>query len=104
MKTLYLSVFILLAISASAQPQTDRIDTSLPCYDTKALFKVLTEKYQESPMIMGKAEDAAKSTMTLWVHPIHNSWTIVATKKELSCVVGSGSDIKILSKKNSKSI
>ena len=34
--------------------------------------------------------------MSVWLNPIDNNWTIIATKKELSCVVGTGTDMKII--------
>jgi hypothetical protein len=37
--------------------------------------------------------------MSLWVHPIENTWTIIATIDELSCVVGNGTHFKIFSNK-----
>lgn len=76
----------------------------IPCYTTKDLFKTLREKYKELPLLSGIAGDEAKSTVSLWMDPIEKSWTIVATKKELSCVVGLGTDIKIIQYKTGSSI
>jgi hypothetical protein len=53
---------------------------------------------------MGKADDVAKSTMSLWINSLENSWSIVATKGDLSCVVGSGTHFKIMPNKKSLSI
>ena len=53
---------------------------------------------------MGKANDVAKSTMTLWVNPIEDNWTIIATKGELSCVIGTGTQFKIMPKKNTTGV
>ena len=47
----------------------------------------------------GKASDEANSVVSIWMNPIDNNWTIVATKNNLSCVVGMGTDIKILNYK-----
>ena len=46
--------------------------------------------------MMGKAGDAAKSTVSIWLNPVDNNWTIVATKKDLSCIVGLGDDMKLV--------
>ena len=70
--------------------------TELPCYNTKELFKSLRENYNELPLITGKTDDEAKSTMSVWLNPIDNEWTIVATKKDLSCVIGTGTDMKVV--------
>ena len=76
----------------------------IPCYNTKALFDALKKNYKESPILMGKADDVAKSTMSLWINSLENSWSIVATKGDLSCVIGSGSHFKIMPNKKSLSI
>ena len=47
-------------------------------------------------LLTGKTDDDANSTMSVWLNPIENDWTIVATKKDLSCVVGTGTDMKII--------
>jgi hypothetical protein len=87
-----------------AQEQVTSIDTTFPCFETKALFNTLREKYKEFPIILGKAEDNAKSTMSLWIHPAENTWTIVSTKENLSCVVGVGTNFKLVTLPAGKSI
>ena len=65
---------------------------------------ILKEKYKELPLLMGKADDEAKSTMSVWLNPFDNDWTIVATNKDISCVVGLGTDMKIIPTKKGTSI
>ncbi len=100
MKKIYLIVGTLciglLASSSYSQKAEEIVKIELPCYNTKELFKSLREKYKESPIIMGKADDEAESTMSVWLNPMDNDWTIIATKNELSCVVGTGTDMKII--------
>ena len=100
MKAIYLTigaVFIgLLASNSYSQEIKDTVKTELPCYNTQELFKSLREKFKELPLLTGKTDDEAKSTMSVWLNPIDNEWTIVATKKDLSCVVGTGTDMKII--------
>lgn len=67
-----------------------------PCYNTKSLVESLKTTHKETPIVVGKADDIAKSTMSLWLRPIENTWTIVATKGNLSCVIGSGTDFKLV--------
>jgi hypothetical protein len=99
-KAIYLTigaVFIgLLASNSYSQEIKDTVKTELPCYNTKELFKSLRENYNELPLITGKTDDEAKSTMSVWLNPIDNEWTIVATKKDLSCVIGTGTDMKVV--------
>ena len=97
MKLKYLLVVSLGITNVSySQKLEHTIKTELPCYNTTELFKSLREKYKELPLLTGKADDEANSTMSLWLNPIDNNWTIIATKKELSCVVGTGNDMKIV--------
>jgi len=99
-KAIYLTVGIvligLLASNTYSQKLENTIKTELPCYNTQELFNSLREKYKELPLLTGKADDEANSTMSLWLNPFDNNWTIIATKKDLSCVVGTGTDMKII--------
>lgn len=100
MKAIYLTigvVFIgLLASNTYSQKLETTVKTELPCYNTTELFKSLRENYKELPLITGQTDDEAKSTMSVWLNPIDNEWTIVATKKDLSCVIGTGTDMKVV--------
>jgi hypothetical protein len=86
----------LLPNNSYSQKLENTIKTEFPCYNTQELFKSLKEKYKELPLLTGKADDEANSTMSLWLNPFDNNWTIIATKKDLSCVVGTGTDMKII--------
>ena len=96
MKYLLLAVSLGITNISYSQKLEQTIKTELPCYNTTELFKTLRENYKELPLLTGKADDEANSTMSLWLNPIDNNWTIIATKKELSCVVGTGTDMKII--------
>jgi hypothetical protein len=98
MKLNYLILIIFLGTSniSYSQELKDTIEAELPCYNTKELFKNLKEKYKELPLLIGKTDDEVNSTMSLWLNPIDNNWTIIATKKDLSCVIGTGTDMKII--------
>ena len=99
MKALYLTIgmiYALLSNNSYSQKLEQTVKTELPCYNTKELFKSLRENYKELPLLTGKADDEANSTMSVWLNPIENDWTIVATKKDLSCIVGTGTDMKLI--------
>ena len=66
-----------------------------PCFDTNELFAELKSKYKETPIILGNVSDLAKSTMTLWINPVEETWTIISTKKDTSCVIGTGINFKL---------
>jgi hypothetical protein len=82
-------------VSAETKVQ-DKIDVTMFCYDTDRLFKLLNSDYKELPLFMGNADDIAESTMSLWVSKNGNSWTIVSTKNDTSCVVGSGKNLQVV--------
>ena len=71
------------------------VNVRLECYNTNRIFNELQKTYKEIPIILGKASDEAGSTMTLWVNPKEKTWTIVATKDKLSCIVGSGTEAEL---------
>jgi hypothetical protein len=101
----YLAIGIVcIAINSYAQKVEEVAKIELPCYNTKELFKSLREKFKEMPLLTGKADDEVNSTMSLWLNPIDNDWTIVATNKDLSCVVGLGTDMKIIPTRKGTSI
>ena len=94
----------LLASNSYSQEIKDKVEIDLPCYDSNELFKTLREKYKELPFMIGKAGDAANSTVSIWMNPVDHNWTIVATKNNLSCVVGLGDDMKLVPYKKGSNI
>ena len=56
------------------------------------------------PFMTGKADDSAKSIVSIWMNPIDSNWTIVATKNDITCVIGLGTDMKIVPYKKGTSI
>jgi hypothetical protein len=90
MKQVIILIMALLAplvYSEESVVSEEIVSIEIPCYNTKVLFNALKKNHKESPILIGKADDVAKSTMTLWLNPIEDNWTIVATKGDLSCVV-----------------
>ena len=90
---------MVLSTNSHSQPVEESISIDLPCYNTKEIFKSLREKYKELPFITGQASDEANSLVSIWINSVDKNWTIVATKNDLSCVVGMGTDIKVLNYK-----
>jgi hypothetical protein len=96
MKHLTILLLSLPLVSAYAQNKPDEIVTArLECYNTMKVFNELQKTYQETPMVLGKTSDEAKYTMSLWINATTKSWTIVATKDTLSCIIGAGTDIEL---------
>jgi hypothetical protein len=97
-KQIYLTLTLvcLLITKSYAQEVTDTVETTLPCYNTEEIFKSLKDQYKEFPVLTGKAGDFANSTISVWMNPTENSWTIIATKKDITCVIGMGTDMKLV--------
>jgi hypothetical protein len=92
----------LLIAAACLGMQTIRAEEAVTyaaqCFETSALFNELKTKYKETPIILGIASDEAKSTMSFWINPSNGSWSIIATKKDTSCIIGTGVDLTIVPK------
>ena len=98
MKAIYQTIGMasigLLASSTNAQGVSPliSINRDFVCYDTTQLIKELSVTFKETPLIFGKTTDAASTTVSFWVNPVTKTWTIVATKDEISCVIGVGTE------------
>lgn len=80
------------------------VSREMLCDDTKIIVDSLKETYHEIPVIMGKTGDEAGSVMTIWINPSSETWTIIATNKDYSCVVGSGDKFTVIDYKRKKNI
>jgi hypothetical protein len=83
-------------ISIQSKAATEVLTFKAVCNDTKVITDNLIKKYKEIPIIFGNAEDEAKSTMSFWINLKNKSWSIVATKDNISCIIGTGTDLKII--------
>ena len=86
----------LLCVPLLSQSQPEVINTQAFCDTTEKIVKELTGKYGETPILIGKADDVAKSTMTMWMNPNTKTWSIVASNKDTSCIIGVGDKLKIV--------
>ena len=91
--TILLLTLTLLPVYAQSKPD-EVVNVKIECYNTMKIFTELQKTYKEIPVLLGKASDEAGSTMTLWTSPSEKTWTIVATKDKLSCIVGVGTDFE----------
>ncbi len=90
-------------VPQASKAQEFVINAELICNETKHIVNVLRKEYKEMPFLFGKAGDEAKSIMSLWVNPTTKNWTILATKEDITCVVGVGSKFELVPyKENSK--
>ena len=92
MKKLLLALLLLPTFSSAVETVT----TQMYCDETIYVAKVLRDTHHEEPFLLGVANDLAESLMTFWLNPITKSWTIVATKDNISCIVGVGNKIQVI--------
>jgi len=74
----------------------ETITSEFPCGETKKVTDYLKERYNEAPIMLGRADDTAHSLMSLWVNKTTGTWTILATLDELTCIIGTGTNLNIL--------
>lgn len=92
---------LLIPVISNAEPHVINIDAF--CDDTDYVFETLTEM-KEQPIAIAQADDVAESKVILWVSPKKNSWTLTATKEKITCVIGYGTDFKLIIPKKSISL
>ncbi len=92
------------ASKAEEAPVENGITYNAPCFDTNQLFTELKNKFKETPIIFGNVSDQAGSTMSLWINPQEETWSIISTKKDTSCVIGTGVNFKLAPYKKGSNI
>ena len=99
MRKLFLGIVLLFPVLAFAEPELkikEKLDVTMLCYNTDELFTTLKKEFNESPFLAGEADDMATSTMSFWMSKKGDTWTIVASVKEISCIVGTGKNITVI--------
>ena len=91
-----ISVFASGCALAQAKSPEEVVNVKIACYNTDILFRTLLDTHKEYPVLMGITDDNASSTMAVWVNFRTKTWTLVATKEKVSCVIGSGKGIELV--------
>ncbi len=97
-------ILLLITLYVGTVTAGEIVQRDMYCDDTKTITKELRDKYKEIPVVMGKVDDVTNSLMTIWTNPINESWTIVATNGDYSCIVGSGEKLTVIDYKRKKNI
>ena len=83
--------------TAFAQPITTKKEVQ--CDKTETMIAVLKGKdFEEVPIWFGKGDGKAPN-YSLFVNAETRSWTIIQFNNELSCVLGSGENYNVITKK-----
>lgn len=88
--------FCLLTLLLCLNANSETITAEFPCEKTSVILKTLVSTYKEQPYLFGLADDVVNSKMSLWVNPKTKSWTILATKDDITCVIGTGKNFTLL--------
>ena len=99
MRKLLIGLLLVFPLAGSAEIDIlEEVDTKIICSKTDSIINELRKEYNESPLVFGEANDFAGSTMSLWVSKSGKTWTIIATKKDTSCVIGTGFNLQVVRK------
>ena len=93
MKHLFTILLLSLCLSTG---KADTINVDLFCDNTTTITRYILEKYKEVPYLLGSADDVAGSKLSFWVNKKTKTWTLLATKDDITCVIGYGSDFKLI--------
>lgn len=96
MKQIGTTALLALCLTLNTAFAGEVVQRDMFCADTKLIVKDLREKYNEIPVVTGKVDDEAQSIMTIWMNPVEETWTIVATNKDYSCIIGVGQKLKVI--------
>jgi hypothetical protein len=79
--------------ASNAEPVT--VSTEIVCDETVKVTNFLLDKYKELPILIGDTSDMAGSKMSIWSNSQTKTWTIIATKKDVTCIIGVGDNLNI---------
>lgn len=92
------TVSIALLLSSVATAQEDKTIFEVPskviCGQTSFMIKSLMEDYKEVPILKGDALSDGV-IMTLWSSKKGGTWTILGTRDDISCIIGTGKTLEL---------
>ena len=97
-------LLLVLVFCTNSYAETFTTPLEAVCDDTQLVTKRLFNSFGEVPIIRGLTSDVSGTIMTLWINPKENSWTILATKDKITCVIGYGKDFKLLEYKTKPNV
>ena len=97
-------LLLILVFCTNSYAETFTTPLEAVCDDTQLVTKRLFNSFGEVPIIRGLTSDVSGTIMTMWINPKENTWTIIATKDNTTCVIGYGKDFKLLEYKTKPSV
>ena len=91
----HLLAWLLGALAATANAQIIEMEKTVVCSSPDMVFKELAKEYQERIYWAGHGEKSS-STYVLWVNAKNNTWTLTQSTREIACIIGSGTENRLL--------
>lgn len=93
-----LSVLLLLSLASINSTAEEYRSFKVFCDKTETIISQLKEKHKELPIIAGTRLSSSKSTISVWGNPETETFTILDSLGDQSCVLAVGTDVTILLK------
>lgn len=91
-------ILLLLTLIATSSHAEDVRGVKVVCDKTEVIISQLKEKFKEIPILAGKNLNSVRSTISVWGNPATETFTILDSHGDTSCVLAIGTDIVILLK------
>lgn len=91
----YLTALVIGAFAVLSNAQVIEMEKTVVCSKPDLVFKELAKEYQERIYWAGHGEKSS-STYILWINAKNNTWTLTQSNKDVSCIIGSGTDNRLL--------
>ena len=91
----YISTLLFGLTLVLASAQVVEIQKTVLCSTPEKLFTELAKEHRERIYWAGHGEQSS-STYILWVNARANTWTLTQSNKEVSCIIGSGNENRLL--------
>jgi hypothetical protein len=95
MKKILVAVLIAPLIYIGMVYAQEQQQFKIPCGDTKTMFSQLRTEHGEEPFIYGKEFVYPTDAMSIWVNPKNLSWSILLTRGNKTCLIGTGTNFTI---------
>ena len=91
-----LTLLLLLTLCSYNSSAEEYRSFRVVCDKTETIISTLKEKYQEIPIVAGSRLSSVKSTISVWGNPATETFTILDSFGDMSCVLAVGTNITIL--------
>lgn len=91
----YVLAFLIGALVTISNAQVLEMEKTVVCSKPDMVFKELAKEYQERIYWAGHGEKSG-STYILWINAKNNTWTLTQSTREISCIIGSGTENRLL--------